>query len=188
MWAKIVLAAVLASVSTLACAETAVPRIDCQDRKWRRVFEAEVAALGLTERADTFSSVVYGMQKLPGPYEISVVITDCRMSGRSVRIMRLSSMPSFAGTSFSFVPFFAIYASVGYIRGTEKADLVRDARKLTCLVQAAVAENRDAQAGDIATPVALECMLREAHAAGDAEHAKWLRRRLGLPSVSAEVR
>ena len=188
MFGKMLLAAALVSLSSIAGADESTPKVDCHDRAWRRVFEDEVATLGLTKRADTFSSVVYGMQKSPAPYDVAVVITDCAMSRRSVRITKLMSMPTFATGSFAFVPQFAIYASAGFIRNTDMVDLVREARKLVCVIQAGVASGRAVTIDNAYTSLALECMLREALVVGDSEEIRWLRRVLGTPIVDAGIR
>lgn len=181
----------VSSVSAAIADGARAPRVECMDGEWKTLSEPDIKGLGLTERVDAFSSVVYGMQRLSTRHDITVVVTDCsRMTRHAVYAEQFISLPSLGGAGFvTFIARYGIYVSVAFIRNTEMPDLLREARKRVCMIHAGVSSGTHIEMLNLTPGIALRCMLREARSAGDTEYARWLDRLIDwqTPEVVVEM-
>jgi|GEM_PF-5960301 len=179
---------VLIALSSNAAAQS-VQEVSCVDRSFGRLFEADIARLGLTASAVAFSAAVYSVRSRAANRDISVIITDCSRLGRSIVVREFMPFPSlsdFGGLISSTQ--FGLYVSVAFIRNTPMLDLVRAGRRYACKVHSGDYDSRRMHTAQDNPSIGLRCMHRGALVAGDAEYARWLERLIDEPRLETSIR
>lgn len=147
----------------------------CVGYRWNFLPDSSVPLYGVMLQFQTLTHAIRGtLARDTQQPAVEIRAADCPLYEDDPYLWKLSAEKKIAGAVLPAS--YGVYASIGYFRGSSLSDLVREGRKLACLMREH-ALNDDKY--DLYQPVpetALRCMLEEARKAGDADYARWLSR------------